>query len=107
MLELTIAARDGHHCRIKSGIASPNGTFSEENWRAHGAAPRARTARDHSRIFTFQGENRPSAGCPHPVVSASLRGKIAFLTGVRVVSPYCILRRSLYLPPSTDPFPHE
>lgn len=27
MLELTIAARDGHRCRIKSGIASPNGTF--------------------------------------------------------------------------------
>jgi hypothetical protein len=38
---------------------------------------------------------------------ASSREKITFATGVTVFSPYCILRGSLYLPPSTDPFPHE
>lgn len=53
------------------------------------------------------GGKSTRAGCLHPMAKRPPWAKIAFSTGVRVVSPYCILRGSLYLPPSTDPFPHE
>jgi hypothetical protein len=75
--------------------------------RAHRADVRSGAARNHDRFLAFHGEKWPGARYLHPVVRALLRGKIAFATGVRVVSPYCILRGCLYLPPSTDPFPYE
>jgi len=62
----------------------------------------------HTRVSWGEiASSSPVAGRPHRVAEPPPRGKIAFPTGVRVVSPYCILRGSLYLPPSTDPFPHE
>jgi hypothetical protein len=66
-------------------------------------------ARGRSRGVS-QGESTSSRVCTAGSETGFPRaalGKIGFVRGVRVVAPYCILRGSLYLPPSTDPFPHE
>jgi hypothetical protein len=89
-----------HTCARASAIATRDSTRSTREY--------ACIRRDQRAPFdALHGGNSPCAGCPCPVKASPPTAKIAFLTGVRVVSPYCILRGSLYLPPSTDPFPHE
>jgi hypothetical protein len=91
----------------RRGIRLAHRRAQEEKSHASRGDAAACGVREGDRFCAPQRGNRLAEGCPHHESGGSSRGKIVFATGVRVVSPYCILRGSLYLPPSTDPFPHE